>query len=346
MGICAFYIQVNIKLLITWWIKCKSGFTISKNYQHLYKIGVLCKLKFNFQHKSQILHFPCNYKVFMLKFNKKKGDELYEATVNGNDIILKNAEYFSIEQTLTCGQAFRWNKIDDGAYEGIAFGKYLKLRQISDNIIFYNTTLQDFNNIWRNYFDLDRNYGAIISKIENSTVKKAATVANGIRILNQEPFETLCSFIFSQNNNIPRIKGIVERFCLNFGEKINNGYAFPNSSAVAALTVDDLAVLRSGFRAKYILDAANKVNSGEIDLACLTNLPIDAARQKLLTIYGVGNKVADCVLLYGLGHTEAFPKDVWIKRIMAEYNLNGMREEHDEFAGIYQQYLFYYIRNL
>ena len=253
-------------------------------------------------------------------------------------------ENFSLAATLDCGQAFRWREIEGGIWEGIALDRYLKLKQTEDYICLFGVGEKEFYEFWYTYFDLERDYGEIIEKIENPTLKKAAEYGGGIRILRQDPWEALCSFIISQNNNIPRIKGIINRLCENFGEKIEGGYSFPSAKRIAQLTIDDLSVLRSGFRAKYIMDAARKVALGELNLEALKHIHCEEAREKLLSIYGVGNKVADCVLLFGLNHLSAFPRDVWIKRAISEMFGGELREAESEFAGVYQQYIFYYAR--
>lgn len=261
-------------------------------------------------------------------------------------ICIKNAQNFDLEQTLDCGQAFRWSKDDSSVWSGIAFGRYIKLWQDGDNIIIEGASEQDFNKIWQSYFDLECDYAKIIKEVSsNPTIKKAADYSSGIRLLNQQPWEALISFIISQNNNIPRIKGIIDRLCESFGEKIPGGYTFPSAEVVAKLTVEDLSVIRSGFRAKYILDAANKVVSGEINLEALKTADYDTARQKLMTIKGVGPKVADCVLLYGLGHKNAFPRDVWINRALTQMFDGNIPECAKQYGGIVQQYIFHYIRN-
>lgn len=261
-------------------------------------------------------------------------------------IYIKNAKNFDLTQTLDCGQAFRWSQNDDGVWSGIAFGKYIELYEEDGNIIINGADKNDFQNVWYNYFDLDRDYGQIINEVStHPTVAKAAAFCSGIRLLNQEPWEALCSFIISQNNNIPRIKGIVERLCENFGQKIEGGYTFPCAETVAKLTIDDLSVIRSGFRAKYILDAALKVASGEIDLEALKDTDYDTAREKIMTVKGVGPKVADCVLLYGLSHKNAFPRDVWINRALEQLFDGKIPDCVGNYGGIVQQYIFHYIRN-
>lgn len=262
---------------------------------------------------------------------------------NGNTYIY-GLNNFNLKQTLDCGQAFRWKQVSESTWDGIAKGRYLKIEQNENSVILYNTSKEEYLEIWEEYFDFKSDYGYIISLIKTPALKTAAEYSSGIHILKQDPWETLCSFIISQNNNIPRIKGIINRLCENFGLKTNNGYVFPTAEKVAQLSLDELAVLRSGFRAKYISDAAKKVVTGEINLNKLKNTNAESARAELLKIYGVGNKVADCVLLFGLGHFEAFPKDVWIKRAI-ENMFNGyLFEAESEYAGIYQQYIFYYAR--
>lgn len=263
-----------------------------------------------------------------------------------NNIELHEVQNFVLSETLDCGQAFRWSETEKDTWEGVAFGKFLKIRSNEGVVTLYNTNKEEFDLIWKNYFDLERDYAEILSVLsQNEILKTAGEFAAGIRILRQEPWEALCSFIISQNNNIPRIKGIVERLCENFGNEINDGiYSFPTAERIASLTLEDLAVLRSGFRAKYILDAAKKVASGEIVLEDLRSMPLDLARAELVKIYGVGEKVADCTLLFGLTHIDAFPKDVWIKRAVQKLFDGSLPECAKDYAGIAQQYIFHYAR--
>lgn len=283
--------------------------------------------------------------VTQKKYNCKYGvKKMNEIIFKDNKIFIENVKNFDLAQTLDCGQAFRWSE-KNGRWCGIAGGKYIELYMHEGSIVIEGATPDDFDSFWRHYFDLDRDYSAIIETVSaNDTVKTAAQFGGGIRILNQEPWEALCSFIISQNNNIPRIKGIIERLCEGFGEKTSGGYTFPSAQKIAALTVEDLAPLRCGFRAKYILDAARRVAGGEIILENLKNIDFNTAQNELMRIKGVGPKVADCTLLFGLGHIEAFPKDVWIKRALEEYFGGELPECAREYAGIVQQYIFYYIR--
>lgn len=265
-----------------------------------------------------------------------------------NDIILEDIECFDVELSLFCGQAFRWKKISDGSFTGTVKEKVLNITQSRNQIILKNTTLQEFENIWCNYFDLKRDYAGICKNFESDIhLKKAKDEYYGIRVLNQEPWEALCSFIISQNNNIPRISGIIKRLCEGFGKKIDEeNYSFPSYESLKNVSVEELGILRAGFRAKYIADAVKKLNSGEISLEKIKTMPIEEARQELMKIKGVGAKVAECTLLYGFGRKEAFPVDVWVKRIMAELYPDGLPECTKDVEGIAQQYLFHWRRNL
>jgi len=272
--------------------------------------------------------------------------EMFNVNFSENNAYISGISDFDLPHTLDCGQAFRWEQKENGNWHGVAFNRYLEISKQEDGtIILHNTTPEEFDLVWRDYFDLERDYNAIINAISgNEILSTAAKFGSGIRVLNQEPWETLCSFIISQNNNIKRIKGIISRLCENFGEEKSGYYTFPSAEKIASLSLEDLSVLRSGFRAKYILDAATKVASGEIDLSNLKNLTVDVARGELMKIKGVGPKVADCALLFSHKHIEAFPKDVWIKRAMEQLFGGELPKEAVPFAGIVQQYIFFYAR--
>lgn len=266
----------------------------------------------------------------------------------GNNAVITGLKCFSLPLILDCGQAFRWSENGDGSWSGVALGRELCLKQENDTLIFYNTGTDEVENIWLDYFDLHRDYQKICSSLcRDEKLMTACTEYPGIRILKQDEWETLCSFIISQNNNIPRIKGIIERLCENFGERLENGgYTFPHAETLAVLEPDDLSPLRAGFRNKYIIDAARKVASGEVDIARLKSASPDEIRESLLTIKGVGAKVAECTLLFGFGCVDAFPIDVWVKRIMGELYPDGLPECTNGIRGIAQQYLFHWRRNL
>lgn len=263
-----------------------------------------------------------------------------------NKIEVYGLKDFELKDTLMCGQCFRFKQNEDGSFWGVAFGKVITLIKTDDKLTLF-TNEEDFQNIWRSYFDLDIDYTKIkedLSKI-HPTLAQAAKFAPGIRILRQEPFEALISFIISQNNNIKRISGIVERLCTLWGEEIAEGvFAFPTVDALSKLSAEDLAPIRAGFRARYIVDAVKKVKSGEVDLEKLNSLSFENAKAQLMKITGVGEKVAHCVLLYGLHRLEGFPMDVWMKRAMAVLFPDLSGEDFGEFAGIAQQYIFHYAR--
>jgi N-glycosylase/DNA lyase len=262
-----------------------------------------------------------------------------------------------LDKTLFCGQAFRWQKDERSGnskvYSCISGDKYIRVRQEDDGITFLNVAEDDLP-YWRRYFSLDEDYPAILKALSrDETLAAAVNFAYGIRLLRQEPFETLISFIISQNNNIPRITGIISRLCEHFGEPINTEdgikFAFPTAAVLDNLGEDDLAVIRAGFRARYIKDAARKCLSGVIDLQSLFDLSFEDAKAELMSIVGVGDKVADCVLLFAFGKGEAVPKDVWIKRALSRYypaNHGSLPACAAGYEGIAQQYLFHYIRHL
>ncbi len=255
-------------------------------------------------------------------------------------------QMFDLELTLDCGQAFRWKKDEHGNMCAAVGNKYFSLCQ-KDGMLYCNCTKEEFDSVLRRYLDFDRDYKKITDGFsQDENLRLACEEFSGIRILRQEPWETLCSFIISQNNNIPRIKGIVSRFCENFGEEIQQGvFAFPGVEKTASLSVEDLSVLRAGFRAKYIIDAARKVSCGEVDFEKIEHGDIEFGREELVKIKGVGKKVAECTLLYGFGKLEAFPIDVWVKRIIQEMYPEGLPECIKNYEGIAQQYLFHWRRN-
>lgn len=265
-----------------------------------------------------------------------------EYAKNGDDICLYQPD-FDLDETLDCGQAFRWEKIPseyECTYSGVFLDRPLKISYNGEYFILHDTDEEEFLTVWADYFDLSTDYGEIKRRLSSDeTLKRACDYAGGIRLLRQDKWECLCSFIISQNNNIPRIKGIIARLCEHYGH-------FPTPAELAGETVESLGYLRSGFRAKYLIDAAVKTAQGIIELEELSDKPIDEARKLLMTIKGVGPKVAECVLLFGMHKTDAFPVDVWIKRVMERYYPDGLPSVADGINGIAQQYLFHYIRNL
>ncbi len=262
-----------------------------------------------------------------------------------NEIILDEVKCLDLALTLDCGQAFRWEEQEDGSWSGVAFGKFLNIRKDGERFIL-KTTLEDFESVWRNYFDLDRDYAAICERLrQDPLVASAMEEYYGIRILNQDPWEALVSFIISQQNNIKRIKGIIKRICRACGNEICDGwYSFPDAATLSALSVEDFEAMGAGYRGKYIKRLADLVASGEIDLNSIKKMSLGDAKAALLNIYGVGIKVANCALLFGFQFVECFPVDVWMKRVL-EYYPNGLPECFKGYEGIAQQYLFHWARN-
>lgn len=281
-------------------------------------------------------------------------------TKDKNDILVEES-LFNLTHTFDCGQCFRWNKTGENEYTGVALGRVLKISQEGGFFRFFDTSEEDFYNIWLKYFDFDTDYKKIHASLSfDETVKEAIKTGYGIRILHQDIFETILSFIISANNNIPRIKLIIERLCASFGSEIKSPYGsfytFPTPGQLHGVTKEDLAPLKAGFRDKYLIDAVKKVNSGELDLKALKNADYSAAKQELLKVSGIGEKVANCILLFGLYKHEAFPIDVWVKRVMSHYYFGGAepdcdlmefaKEKFGDFAGFAQQYLFYHARGI
>jgi N-glycosylase/DNA lyase len=277
--------------------------------------------------------------------------------VEGKDenMILK-VKHLNIRQIADSGQCFRMNPTEDGGYHLVAYRKYLTLRQPEEDILELECSPEDYEAVWRDYFHMDYDYGSIVDRLERGSddfLRNAVRYGRGIRILKQEPFEMLISFIISQNKNIPSIKTCIERICEKYGDRLTDQatgavyYAFPSPERLAEAKKEDLRQLKLGYRDSYILNAAGAVAEGRIKLEELKTVSHEEAVKTLCTIHGVGTKVANCVSLYGLQHIEAFPVDVWIRRILSEvYSDSFDTTPYRGYAGILQQYMFYYIRSL
>ncbi|MBQ2897265.1 MAG: DNA-3-methyladenine glycosylase 2 family protein [Clostridia bacterium] len=262
-----------------------------------------------------------------------------------------NVSPFDLTDTFECGQCFRWNKNQDGSYNGVAFGKVLNIKKEDHGFV-----LSDESPVWEDYFDCLTDYNEIMRSLNvDSIIKEAISSSCGIRILKQDFFETVISFIISQNNNIPRIKAIIESLCRQFGENLGDGYfSFPDAKTLACLNPSDLGFLKAGYRDSYIIDASQKIYLNQLDIDVIKNAPIDQARAEISKIKGVGPKVADCILLFGATRTEVFPTDVWMKKVLtALYGFKTLtpneinrfvQEKFGNLAGYAQQYLFNYAR--
>ncbi|NTV78737.1 MAG: DNA-3-methyladenine glycosylase 2 family protein [Clostridiales bacterium] len=262
---------------------------------------------------------------------------------------------FNIKQIAESGQCFRLNQIDINKFSLIAYGEYLEITQSNTNEIELSCSMEAYEKIWKDYFDTDYDYSGIIDTIEKGDdifLRNCAAFGSGIRIVRQEPFEAAISFIISQNKNIPAIKGCIEALCKVYGERkictdCNNTiyYTFPSAEALAHASSADLRALKTGYRDQYIISAAKAVVEGSLLFDELKIMKSEIALTKLKSIHGIGEKVANCILLYGLHHIEVFPVDVWIKKILKEiYEDRFDLLKYYGYAGIVQQYMFYYMR--
>lgn len=253
-----------------------------------------------------------------------------------------------VVKTFECGQCFRWRPGEDGVYRGVASGRAARVYP-RDGAVYIEAEEGDLP-FWHEYFDLGTDYEAARRSVEVCDyLRECAEYGGGIRILRQDKWEALCSFIISQCNNIPRIKSIVEKLCAMFGEAMETPwgvkYSFPTASRVALLEEPELAPLRSGYRAAYIINAARAVASGDIDLEYAATLDGNEARKYLKSLNGVGDKVANCAVLFGLHRMDAFPVDVWIKRALKENLPAGFDPATlGDYAGLAQQYMFFHAR--
>lgn len=272
---------------------------------------------------------------------------------------LKNQMDFNIKQILECGQCFRWKKIEDNDYIGVIKEGVLRVKQLENEIIFEGILNGKIEDICSNYFDLERNYSEIkevISK-DDKNMQNAIFYGSGIRILNQEPWEMLISYIISAANNIPRISKTIENISREYGKMVEfQGevfYLFPTPEELSKAKIEDLRKLNLGFRDKYVYAVTQKIANGEVNLENLKNMSLKDAKKELMKLPGIGAKVADCILLFSMGKKEAFPVDTWIKKVMNELyiestNITKINEyalnKFGNYAGIAQQYLFYYKR--
>ena len=290
-------------------------------------------------------------------------------------ILIEDVKNFNLKQTFECGQCFRFNKISDTNYIIVAFERVIELEEDGNNIKVYNSNIEDMENIWIKYFDLERDYSSIKEKLsEDDLLRKSIEFGPGIRILNQDPFEILISFIISARNSIPSIMKTINKISTKWGREIEykgNIYnAFPTIEQIKDATLEEIQETGASFRSKYIIDTIyNIYNSCEAkregnlekievfkkyDLEYIKSLNDDECHAALQEFKGVGAKVADCVMLFSMEKYSAFPVDVWVKRAMIYFygakdeSLNKIRvfarNKFKDLSGFAQQYLFYYAR--
>lgn len=256
---------------------------------------------------------------------------------------------FSLEQICESGQCFRFQQVDGDTYGVTAFGRYLEARQEQDEVTFFCPP-EEYEAIWSPYFDMETDYGKFMEAIdeEDGYLNKAARFGWGIRILEQDTWETVISFIISQQNNIKRIRKCIETLSLRYGEKklLKDGrcyYAFPSPQSLAEAAEEELRDCGLGYRSRYIRETARSIVSGDVDLASLKSLCYEDAKAELLKLSGIGGKVADCICLFALHKVDAFPIDTHIKQVFEKHYPKGFPyEKYSGFAGIIQQYIFYY----
>ncbi|MDY6011710.1 DNA-3-methyladenine glycosylase family protein [Clostridium sp.] len=282
-----------------------------------------------------------------------------------NKVILEGVKNFNIKQILECGQCFRWEKKAELNYIIIAYGRVIEVIQEDDKVTILNSNKEDFNNIWFEYFDLGRDYSKIKDELSKDEIlKKSVDYGYGIRILSQEPFELVISFIISARNSIPSIKKTIKKISERWGKEIEyNGekfYTFPTPEMLKDATEDDIRETGASFRSKYIVDTVFNINKdldnidGVYNLKRIASLSDDECHTALQEFKGVGAKVADCIMLFSMKKYSAFPVDVWVKRAMMHFynakegSLNKIRifarDKFKDLSGFAQQYLFYYAR--
>lgn len=287
----------------------------------------------------------------------------FGAVSQNGDVEVHIDDVFSLKDTLQSGQTFRWKPYNDG-FLGIVGENICYVSQNENGVVFHNCDINDYNSIWKNYFSFDTDYQTIRRALEyDPNVKRAMDYCAGIRIMRQPLWETVISFIISANNNIPRIMGIIERLSEKFGEckhsVYGDFYTFPSPESLANAEISDIRSCGTGYRDEYIKRTATAFANGSFSGDNLNKLPRYEARKELMTLYGVGAKVADCILLFSVGCKDAFPIDTWVKKIMCELyaknedprnvsikKLEKLAErQFPTYAGYAQQVLFHYIRN-
>lgn len=290
-----------------------------------------------------------------------------EALENG--VLIKDVRNFELAHIFECGQCFRWNKQKNGNYIGVAFGRVIEVEKQKEDVIIYNTSEEDFKNIWSYYFDLYRDYSDIKSELsKDSILEKSVEFGHGIRLLRQDPFELIVSFIISANNRIPMIKKAIEKISAKYGDELEykgqKYFAFPTIEQLSKATEEDLEKCGTGFRAKYIKNTVDKIYNNttnkddeydeKFDINWIKEQEDDICHKELQKYMGIGPKVADCIMLFSMQKYSAFPVDVWVKRAMhyfylaPDVSLKKIREfgidKFGELSGFAQQYLFYYAR--
>lgn len=277
-----------------------------------------------------------------------------------NRITVNGVKDFNIRHIFDCGQCFRWNKEEDESYTGVVKNKVINVLQEGNTVDFNNINSDDFQNSIKNYFDFDTDYETIKKTVNTDDIMaQAIKFGDGIRILNQDEWETMISFMISANNRIPMIKKVIENLSTSFGDYLGNYkgkdyYSFPSAESLAAAPVEKILECKAGFRAPRIKEAANRFLTERDQIYNIRNISYDEGLAYLKTYTGIGDKVANCVLLFSMRHFDTFPVDVWVRRVMQTLYVDKETKDADikifaeekfgKFSGFAQQYLFYYAR--
>jgi len=276
-------------------------------------------------------------------------------------IYFNDITHFNLKETLTSGQTFRFTETEIDGFKGFlgyVENYFIKVYQKDNSLVIYSNNNDPL--YWQSYFNLDVDFDEILESISrDNLVKEAMTHYDfGIRLIKQNLFETIITFLCSQNNSIPNITRIINNLCMTYGEKITyedmEYYAFPTVESLSNADLDTLKQCKTGYRNEYILNSSKAILNKEIDLDNIINLNTDDAKVELMKLHGIGPKVADCILLFSLRKYDAFPTDVWVKKIMQQkYNVESKNEKNKRekgreifgpYAGYAQQYLFHYYR--
>ncbi len=283
-----------------------------------------------------------------LTFLREKESEV------GHGVTIEIQDDFDLHRIAVSGQCFRWSWLNDHTVRIIAADQCVHVTEAGNHLYHFDCDEESFRSFWHPYFDLDEEYRAIREQIDPAAdpfLWTAASMETGIRILRQDPWEMLITSVITQNRNIPAIQRSIEMLSEMAGEKKmdNRGmtyYAFPLPERIASLAEDQLIACKLGYRWKYVHAVAEAVHQHRIDLSALRCINCSDAIRELTGLYGIGNKVASCVALFGLHHLDAFPRDVWINRVLENEYPNGYPfEQYSPYNGVYQQYMFAYYRN-
>jgi N-glycosylase/DNA lyase len=281
--------------------------------------------------------------------------------IEENKVIINLKDDFELKQIFENGQCFRWNATNTGSYIGVVKNRVIEVETLNGEVIIHNTNEEDFRNIWIDYFNLNQSYEDFKKRLKgkNPHLDKAIDYSPGLRLLNQDEFEMIISFIISANNNIPRIKKAIDCLCKRFGSSLGiykktEYFSFPNSDELLKASMEEIRSCGVGFRDKYIYETTRQFNNKKEEFLSIKELERQDSINKLKELKGVGDKVASCILLFGYSRGDMIPIDTWIKKVIEKLfseQIEGYKKPEDYFLkefgndlGLVQQYLFYYAR--